>query len=153
MKRVSDAGVEYAVRQPDAGDPPLTTVWASSSYSVDMLGDRTKFKQITRDEARKLRPYAFRSPKKDKTAEQAPVPTKPGLEMANIYRKAVGTLDYKGRDKIPAIKAVRCIGDQGLAESLVIVENFEKFLAFVEEHNQLPQVGDRFASNPFTKKA
>lgn len=120
-------------------------VWVSSTLDMQDLQNTATFRKVSRDEARKLHPAAFRSVKKQ------PEVVKPGVALANTYRKAVEGLNYKGDQKIAAIKAIRTIGFFGLAESLTIVEQFDKFLAFVEEHNLLPRVGSRFDIQPFSK--
>lgn len=121
-------------------------VWVLSTYNPIDLQNKEWFRQVSRDEARKLHPATFRSVKK---VQPIIVTAKPGLEMADIYRKAIAGLNYKGHEKITAIKAIRTIGYFGLAESLTIVENFDKFLAFIEEHNLLPRIGSRFDIEPF----
>jgi len=120
-------------------------VWVSSTLDVQDLQNTATFRKVSRDEARKLHPAAFRSVKKQ------PEVVKPGVALADTYRKALEYLDYKRSQKIAAIKAVRTIGFFGLAEALTIVEHFDKFLAFVEEHNLLPRVGGRFDDQPFSK--
>jgi hypothetical protein len=145
LKRMNhDNTIQYFAN--DAG------MWRVSCYTPEELA-KQPFKRVTRDEARKFTPAAFRPTKKDRTIEPAPVTTKPGLETANKYRKALEGIDYQRTQKIAAIKIIRTIGYFGLAESLTIVENFDKFLAFVELHNAMPEVGSRFDVNPFTKKA
>lgn len=145
VKRInSTSEVQYAIRVIENTD---ATPWAASSYSVETLKDSTKFKRISRDEARKIRPGAFRPIRKLKDL-------KPGLELATTFRQVMGNLDYKHSEKIAAIKAIRSATDAfGLAEALTVVENFDKFLVWVEEHNELPIVGSRFDANPFTTKA
>lgn len=147
VKRITAAGLIEAAMNPDEGS--RIGEWGPSAYDTQALNDSTQFKRITRDEARKLRPANFRTARKLLVTKAPPV----GLALANTYRKAVEGLDYKRTQKIQAIKEVRTVGYFGLAESLTIVENFDKFLAFLEANNELPNVGSRFDSNPFTKKA
>ena len=70
--------------------------------------------------------------------------------MAADIRKTIEQFDYRGSQKIAAIKALRQLGlDQkwnggvviGLADAKWIIEHFSDFIAFVENNNRLPVIG------------
>ena len=70
--------------------------------------------------------------------------------MAMEIRKTVEQFDYRGSQKISAIKAIRQLGiDQkwndgiviGLADAKWAIENFVEFISFVETNDRLPDSG------------
>lgn len=156
-----DSGADHTLKRLKNGTlqqfDPVDSQWKMSTYGVDEI-KASNFRQLSRDEARMLRPKAFRKAKVIEiglpTSVQRPLVStpKPGTELANRYRRAVEGLDYKHHQKISAVKQIRSLCEFGLSESLTIVENFDKFLAFVEEHNELPNVGCRDDIQPFTKR-
>jgi|SRR5579862_721919 len=166
LKRITPAGkVEFWT----FGNEPADRRWSESCYDEVDLNDKSTFKQLTRDEARKIHSSAFRSPKRDKTQDPAP---KVGTELAKKIRKVLDGIDYTGSQKIRAIKAIRAASTNdwklvpvpgttdyicganpafGLAEAKITVENFDKFVEFVETHNEMPHIGWDFRQ-PFTKR-
>ena len=73
--------------------------------------------------------------------------------VAQIVRNAVTALDYKGSQKILAIKALRQVASEnrlvedvlGLGDAKWAIENFDTFIAFVEKNNRLPKDKDGYS--------
>src|SRR4051812_3142062 len=106
LKRLAGNTVEHFSK---VAPNDATNVWTPSSYNTGDLKDKLTFRQVTRDEARKLHPAAFRSVRKPTKAP--PI----GIQLANKFRTAVQGLDIKHSQKIAAIKEIRTIGYFGLA--------------------------------------
>lgn len=156
--------------------------WVNSCRTLDgRCSDNLpnpRWRKISRDEARKRAPGAFKTVRV--VAAVAGVVIKPGLELANKFRKLATIVpDYASAGKIRAIKALRCMSTHddyrlipvhnpmdisslgnyevgpnqgfGLAESKMIVENFAKFLEFVETHNEIPAISWDY-NHPFSKR-
>lgn len=70
-----------------------------------------------------------------------------GSDMANIIQAEISTFEYNGSQKIAAIKHLRQLtidhnwlggGNMGLGDAKWAVENFSRFMAFVQKNDRLP---------------
>jgi ribosomal protein L7/L12 len=91
--------------------------------------------------------------KKATKLEQDRIQTAVDDEKQKAYDKAVNIVDtifrfdYKGQQKIAAIKELRnLVPGMGLSQAKWVVENFGKICDFIEDNRRFPVVNDMFGS-------